>query len=406
LTSEFRISVPAIDRSVALTTALPAIVLCAVYAPALAFGYVWDDWMELASSADRVVHQLRTHPRVLYYLSFLATNPLFDAPWQHRLVNLVLFLLAVLAGTRVARRYGVPYPALVALAAFSQPMFVYPVTWISQRSDLFLQLFLMLTLLHATAGRGLVYLVASDISKSPWIFHNVWYMWRNRGGPGQRWRAVVAAVVALLILGQSLIFWSDLGTTATSPMTHLQVDGVIGTAISLAVRMAKVVEALFITVVPFPAFYKAVPVAAFVAVSGLYAACWFRLAWLALHSGSFWRRSGEFMMLVALMSIPFAANSDPRVIGPAIPFVYFAVFVSIPARPFVAFLAALLVLCNLFGVYLNFHLSDTGVYEPVRTLDYVLCGPHEMTIPMDRWRCERADIAHVVVKDINALLGR
>lgn len=382
----------------------PVLVLVGFYLPALSFGYLWDDHFEVVAGWDRLAEKLPTHPRVFYYLSFALTNPLFDAAWQHRLFNLVLFAGAMIAAFHAARHYELPYPALLILAIYSHPVFVYPVTFISQRNDLFLQLFVMLTLIYATRRSGIVALVCSNVSKSPWAFQNIWYIWKNWRTDVPRIYLVVAGLLIVAIVAQGLVFWEGVKEDAHSPMMSFSGGGLGGIAFVLAVRAAKIAEGLFMVHVPFQAYYSVLPPAILVAIVAGYLALWLALLVNIVRRRGILRTGLEFVGLTLLMSIPFAANSDPRVIAPAVPFVVFA-WVALAGRGRTTAVAlSCIALLNLGAALANYHLSDSGYDQPTPGKSYVLCGEYEMQIPMDRWRCERADVARSIVVEANKFL--
>lgn len=380
------------------------LLLVAFYLPSLTFGYLWDDRVEVIAGWERSMEMLPIHARVFYYVSFALTNPLFDQPWQHRLVNIALYAGTLVAAIHAARAYRLPYAPLLVAAIYSHPTFVYAITFISQRNDLFLQLFLMLTLIYATRKRGIVMLICSNFAKTPWIFQNVWYIWKNWRSGVPRWYLLIAVLLIVAVFVQGLAFWGGVKSGASSPMVSFEGGGLAGTAFVIAVRGAKVLEGLFMIHLPFQAIYKAVPAPAFWAMVLVYAAAWVALLVRIVRKRGDVRTGLEFLGLALLMSLPFAANSDPRVLAPPIPFVIFAWAAFAGSGRIVPVALTAFVCLNIVGTLSNYHLSDTGAYTPAEAESYELCGAHEMTLPMDRWRCERADVAREIVNSANRLL--
>jgi hypothetical protein len=374
------------------------------YLPSLSFGYLWDDYFEVTADWKRVVEQFSTHPRVFYYASFGLTNSVFDSAWQHRLVNLALLAAAIIAASYAARRYKLPYPTLLLLVIFSHPVFVYPITWISQRNDLFLQIFIFLTLIFATRRIGFVFLICSNFAKSPWVLQNVWYIFKNWRSAVPRWYLLAAALLVVAIFGQGFFFYGEIKAGATSPMTEFGGSGFFSIVFILAVRGLKILEAIFMAHIPFPAFYKAVPVGVFAGIVLAYFATWIATLAVAFKTRRDKKTALEFLGLVLLMSVPFAANSNARVLAPIIPLLYFAWLSLMPkSRPTVIILSGLLSL-NLAGTSLNYRLSDTGIYEAAKADDYTICGTREITLPMEHWRCERSLVARQIVRSASDLL--
>jgi len=383
---------------------VPASLILIFYLPSLRFGFLWDDYFEVTADWQRMFEQLPIYPRIFYYASFGLTNSIFDYAWQHRSVNLALLTTAVIAASYAVRCYKLPYPTLLLLVIFSHPVFVYPITWISQRNDLFLQIFIFLTLIFATKRIGFVFLICSNFAKTPWVLQNVWYIFKNWRSGVPRWYLLVAGLLVVAIFGQGLLFYSEVKAGSTSPMTEFGGSGFFSVVFVLAVRALKILEAIFMAHIPFPAFYKAVPVGIFAIIILAYFATWIALLIVAFKNRRNTKTALEFLGLVLLMSVPFAANSNARILAPIIPLLYFAWISLMPkSRTTVIILSSLLIL-NLVGTLLNYRLSDTGIYEGDKADDYTICGERENTLPMEHWRCERSLVARQIVRSANELL--
>jgi hypothetical protein len=374
-----------------------------LYSYSLSYGYLWDDFIEVTAGFDEIVARLKIQFRLLYSLSFYLTNPIFDAAYQHRLVNIAIMGGAVFFAARAAIAYAIPAAPVVIAAIFLHPSFIYPTTWISQRNDGLLLLFLFLAMVNTQRVRGLCYLLLSDLSKAPWVFQNIWYSWRAWPA-GRRWVVAIALLAIPLLMGQSLLFWSGVTSGASSPMTELAVEGLGGTIFTLVVRGAKVLEAVFLIHAPIAGYYGEVSNAGLLLLLCVYTASWVVIAYETIRTGGLRREGWHFLVLAVLMSIPFVANSDPRILGPAIPF-YLLFWASLMGHSRWARRALLAVaLLNFGATLLNYHISDTEVYEPIAALDYRLCGAHEITLPMEHWRCDRAEVAHAIVRRVNEVL--
>jgi len=389
-----------------LYPAIPAAILLLTYVWSLPFGYLWDDYVEVNVDLADAIHRLvYVQFRVFHSLSFAFTNPFFDQPFQHRLINLSLMVAAAVFGVHAARRFNVPAAPLVVSVILLHPTYVYPVTWISQRNDLFLLVFVFLAIANTFRGRGLVYLILSDVSKTPWVLQNVWYAWQVWRKKGPRWQVFLALVAMPLVIAQAFLFWGDVTATSFSPMSELSAEGFGAFVFTLLVRVAKVLESWFLIHIPVAAFYGAAPIPVVAAVVAAYGVAWLVIL-LKIFRERRWTVAGwHFLALAILMSGPFVANNDPRVFGPAIPFfIFFWVSMSGWDRN-VGIALGLIAILNLGGTVLNYRLSDTGVYEPVASVDYTLCGVHEMQFPMERWRCDRSHLARIVVRGVNQYLN-
>jgi len=386
-----------------ITRILPSILFLGVYGWSLSYGYLWDDFVELQADLDYVLERLQHHFRPIYYFSELFFNALFNAPYQHRLVNLLLLAGAAFFAVRAAAVFEVPAAPLVVTAIFFHPTFVYPATWISQRNDGYLLLFLFMALANVNRPRGFVYLLLSDISKTPWVLQNLWYAWRQWRQGGNLWVAAAAVVAIPLIVGQGIFFWSEVRASGNSPVTQFTGQGLDAMLFVVTVWFAKLTESILLVHVPISAFYGVLPTVGLGVIALIYLAAWGTIAVQAFRTGWKTTISWQLLFLALLMSLPFVANSDPRVFGPAIPFFYlFWAMIAADGKAarfsFIVILAA-----NLTATMLNYRLSDTQAYDPALAPDYTLCGKHEVQFPMERWRCDRSKLTYDLVGRINEM---
>ena len=383
---------------------VPGAVFLLVYMWSLSYGYLWDDFAELQADLDQVLTRLKQHFRPIYYFSELFFNALFNEAYQHRIVNLLLLAGAAFFAVRAAGVFAISSAPLVATAIFLHPTYVYPATWISQRNDGFLLLFLFMALANVNRGRGFLYLLLSDISKTPWVMQNLWYAWRKWREGANRWIVVGAVIVIPLIIGQGLLFWGDVQSLGNSPITKLEAEGFNAVVVVSLVWAAKFSEALFLIHIPFPAFYGALPLYGLIIIGFVYAAAWVALAVPVLGGAWKQRIDWQLLFLSLLMSIPFIANNDPRVFGPAIPFFYLLWAKSSGMSKLGRTSFAVIIVLNLSATVLNYRISDTGAYDPADAPDYTLCGQHEVRFPMERWRCDRSKITHEIVRRFNEIM--
>jgi len=383
----------------------PVFVLCAFYAYSLKFGYIWDDPGEVTKDFAGANESISRHFRPLYYYSFALSNAVFDTPFPHRLINFLLMALAVFLAGKVARKFSLSFAPLLVLAIFLHPTFVYPITWISQRNDLLLLVFLLLSILNLDKTRGLIYLILSDASKMPFVFQNVWYaviQWRvNRN----RTLAIVSLAVLPPIIFSGYFFYADYSSEATSSLTFFSGDGLQVLLTVAAARMAKVAESWTLILIPFPGYFQSGPVALIFAVSAMYVAAWAVIGRNLITQIRSRRNSYKFLFLGIFMSMPFIFNSDMRIFGPAIPFIFFGIFALTDNARSVGIALAVIVGLNAGGSVLNYRLSDSGVYNTTTNVDYQQCGSYELSFPTERWRCSRSNITRDIVDRLNALLN-
>ncbi len=383
---------------------LPMAVFLLVYAWSLNYGFLWDDSTELQGDLNHVLHRLQGHFRPIYYFSQLLLNQLTTEAYVNRLINLLLLGSAAFFAVRAAGELAVSSAPLVVTAIFLHPTYVYPATWISQRNDCYLLFFLFLALANVNRTRGFIYLLFSDISKTPWVLQNIWYAWMKWREGANRWLIAGSLLVIPLIIGQGVLFWSGIKSGSTSPMTQLTLEGAGAVIFTLLVAAAKIGEAIVLIHIPISAFYGIVPIVGVAGIALVYAAAWVTLIRQVYIAGWKDRFCWHLLLLAILMSIPFAANNDPRVFGPAIPFFYFLWAKSAGGGKAGRLAFVVIAALNVAAVSLNYRISDTGAYDAADAPDYTLCGKHEMQFPMERWRCDRSKITHEIVRRVNRFM--
>ena len=381
----------------------PVALFVLLYSWSLSFGFLWDDSTELQGDLNHVLHRLQGHFRPIYYFSQLFLNQLTSEAYVNRLVNILLLGSAAYFAVKAARKLEVPGSVIVVIAIFLHPTYVYPATWISQRNDCYLLFFLFLALANIDRTRGFFYLLLSDISKTPWVLQNIWYAVRKWREPSSKWTAVGALVVIPVIIGQGVIFWDGIKSGSTSPMTQLDVEGFSAIVFTMFVGGAKIAESIVLMHVPVTAFYGIVPIQGVIVIGLIYVAAWVAIIQQVYLDG--WREkvSWNLLLLAVLMTIPFAANNDPRVFGPAIPFYFLFWAKSSVHVKSVKMAFVVIAVLNFGAVLLNYRISDTGAYDFINAPDYTLCGIHEMQFPMERWRCDRSKITHEIVRRVNQI---
>ncbi len=382
---------------------IAAVVLVVFYAASLQYGYLWDDYFELDRSLSETLAQIGHHFRPMVYFSFYLTPDFLHHPAGQRAINHAMIAIIALTLTAILRKGGIRLPWLFALVVLFQPTFVYAATWITMRVDCFVILFLLLTFLHMHGRWGLAFLLISDFSKAPFLLQNLWYafvQWRA----GHRLRALIAVLVMAGILVSIVGFWLHTSSTATSPTTKLDVPPLQHLVVIAAIRLAKLLEGIVLIHAPLFAFYMRDALFVLPLALAAMAVCWLAiLVEIVRRRPKVPALAWHALALAVLSSAPFAINTDPRVLGPAIPFwfLFWILLAGDNRRMRMALVG--LGLIGMLGSVLNYKLSDTGVYVTGDTsIDYTLCGAHELRIPAEQWRCDRSKIAGRIVETINA----
>ena len=169
--------------------AAAGIALCAMvavsYYPALAAGFIWDDWIfakapevrawsglwNIWFSPDDI--ELEGHYWPIMYTMFWLEHKLWGlTPFGTHLVNVLLYMVNVLLLWRLLRRLAVPGAWAVAAVFAVHPMHVESVAWVIGRKDLLSGLFYMaaaLCWIRSMDGVGDSRPEVRDpLSRSPW----------------------------------------------------------------------------------------------------------------------------------------------------------------------------------------------------------------------------------------------
>ena len=110
--------------------ALLAVVVLLAFGDVVSYPYVWDDFLLIELSVEEALQipPRFVHVRPIWYLSHVITSWMVPAPWFDHLVNLLLFLVAVLLAYHFARTVTSDKRAAVAAGLWILvPWNVYPV---------------------------------------------------------------------------------------------------------------------------------------------------------------------------------------------------------------------------------------------------------------------------------------
>jgi hypothetical protein len=378
-----------------------SIILLAVYLPSLRFGYCLRDDYDLIGQSwqswiENPFHYLG---RPIWSLSYLLVDLVSTKAAVHRLVNIVLLIGVVNLAFLYAYRLGVSgWSGLLLCVGLTSPSWVWPATWIAQRNDVLLLFFLLLALLVSGRWSGLIFLQVATMSKSPFVFQILPFIWRDI-----RKRRVFDVVLTMTIAAAALYF-----VYKTYYLYNLNSEVKLGlynatdasVVVHLAARSAKVLEGLTYNLFPVPAFASSWQVAlgAFLAmlvgwaliVPGVVAGLR-RL----MDSAAAPLRSAvaKPALLIVLLSMSYAFGSGLRIYCPTLIFLYTTVALLCRPSRLLMIGSTILIGINLWGVVLTVPGLDTGCNEFPQP---GLCaGP---PIPVDNWSALRQSVVEEAVR--------
>ncbi len=390
------------------------------YLPSIGFGYRGNDFPLLTTDwAAFLDEPFAVAGRPLLSLSCVRI-PTFAAldgvvassQFQHAL-NIGLFLAVVLAAVALARRRRFPPVALLFLvAALCHPSFLWAVTWISQRSDLFLVLCLCLSLSSLGGGSpgpvrpgSIAWLTLASASKSPFLFQNLAFAVAYA-----RKRQYGFAALSLISMGIFLYFgYATYYATAVAGGGHglfLLESGSDRYFATIALfRSIKILEGVFYTFVPLSAY--ALSAAWVLGVGSVVIACWVAILvdlWRGPVGLGDLRRDPNFALVASiglLLCVPYAFSSGLRIYVPATLFLYLAVGIAVglrghPGTRTVAGISIIAVI-HLAGVWLNYPASRTDCFELDRRHEARCQGT---SVPAEDWNRFRGEMVDRFVIDV------
>lgn len=230
-----------------------------LYFPTLSFGYHADDFGLVRSSFGQWVKDpLTQHGRPVWSLSYLLINMLTDSSFVHHFVNISLFAIIAHLGMKLTYRYKMRQVArFVLLAALSHPSFVWPVTWIANRNDLLLLVFVFTGLNTPCQWCKLITYGLSGLAKSPFVFHNV--LFSTNFIKTRRPAMILGGILLIALIPFTLYatyqsYFSVNQAAGKAGLYLLSNDSSGYWLMFVAFRAIKILEAIVYVFVPFSAY--------------------------------------------------------------------------------------------------------------------------------------------------------
>ena len=217
---------------------LAAVALSLIWIPILNRGFSSDDFERVPTTwADFLDDPLKLDGRPVEMLSF-ALLP--KHPAVHHAVSLLMYVACIGIMWLVCRRLAPgAWSAFLALSSFFHPAFLWGVTWIAQRSTLFVIFFVLAAIAATRTPARLAMIVTGSAMRTPYIFQNLVFSFqllRRR-----QFAASVIPFVCLLAFGfTGYVTYYDRATgidTLANPSIPI--------AVSLPLRIVKLLEGVF-----------------------------------------------------------------------------------------------------------------------------------------------------------------
>lgn len=371
------------------------------YLPSLRFGYFYDDFWVLKHGLAEV-HPLIAARPAWYLPSYLLSLVSTDAVFQ-RAVSLACFVAVGGVGYLLLR--GQRAGLLILAVLLAHPWFVYPVTWISQRSDLFWIAFTGLALVATSARATAAWAALSMFAKAPFVMHGLVFAYRLFA---QRAVAaavvVVAAFVAVVVASAVIVTGSVVETREAVGGFHTlkqsSSSGLELLAVFAIAGAAKLAESLLMIFVPFPATYDTGVLG--VLTLAAYVGAWAAIGW-ALVRSRLQAVNWTWVAVGLAASTAFVFLAQLRAIAPAGFFLLAGLLAGLPATRVVHAGLVTLLAANLIGSIALYRATDTGCYDIDRPNAVRDCQ-EPTDLPIARWQHDRNDLVQEITVRIKRWL--
>jgi hypothetical protein len=329
-----------------VATAWPLLAVAAlslIWTPILGRGFSSDDFGRVPTTwLDFVSRPFSMDGRPLEMLSFALLPK--DA-LVHHATSLLAYGACIGLMWRFCRRMALgPWSTFLALSSFFHPAFLWAVTWIAQRSTLLFILFLLASIVARRTVARVAMIVTGSAARTPYVLQNVVFAFHFLRR-GQLAASVISIVCTLVFSLAGYLTYYD-----RAAGTDTLANPSIPTALSLPLRIAKVLEGVLYVFAPVPMFAVSswAPVLALIG----YAICWLIIA-RSLQP----IRTDDDVSIAALavaMCIPFMFASEVRVTGEAVVVVFLAVACAAKWRLSGKIAAVGILTLNLSAIALNY----------------------------------------------------
>jgi hypothetical protein len=150
---------------------LLSIFILILYGDSILYGYISDDFVLINYSfydvINESIHGLYFRP--IWYLSYTLSNFFTHSPIIDHIINIILFILCSILLFNYTLKFLNKIQSLLVITLWiSLPWMVFPVVWISQRNDLLMIIFALLSIIYFKKNTffSIVFLIFSFLSKT------------------------------------------------------------------------------------------------------------------------------------------------------------------------------------------------------------------------------------------------
>jgi hypothetical protein len=367
----------------------------AVYVPSLWFGFCEDDfWLLRTRWPEVLANPFVTYGRPIWVLSYLVVSAVSASSVAHHFVNVALFAAIAMIAVRLAS--PTPQSLLLVLACLAHPSLLWSVTWIAQRNDLLLILFVALAAQASVPGKRLAFAVLGAGAKTPFVLQGLFFALQDLKARRRLFAVAHLACVATFLYAAYATYYS----TSVRVLAHRGLNRLgsdvsgIQAVLILAARSVKVAEGIFYSFVPLSAY----PGHWSLAAGAVECACWAVVGVAFLRT---WRKADletrrkarSLLAIAVLLSASFAFGTHLRIYGPPVLFFYLAIGHLLEPSRAVTVALVLILMIHLGGVSLNYIANRTACFD-LQVCTRYGCEPgtscSHNQVPADRWDSFRA----------------
>ncbi|MCP4051137.1 MAG: hypothetical protein GY730_10590 [bacterium] len=319
-------------------------VISILYGDSLFYGYITDDFGLITTNIPEILSKLYHGEqfRPLWYFSYYLTNYFFQSSIFDHLINLLLYCFAVVLAYKFALNYTSKLRSVIVILFWIiLPWTVFPVVWISQRNDLIMYIFVLLSLntfLKGNIFRAGFFALLSFLGKVTSMFFPIFFIYRG-----------IKEKKIHLIVTNSLLFFCVFFLALFGFLNH--VDPAYSQNINIFFKASKylfhIIESSITQFIPMPFYINKYHFAIY-AISLIF-------AFKALKLTSL-KNIRDIIVLALLFALPTAICPQLRVVGMESFFILLIIVSSVKVAN-EKYLAVFITLFTLFNVLAVFEIK-------------------------------------------------
>ena len=336
------------------------------------YGFVSDDFSLVSIDfREAISSSLGVHFRPLWHLSYPFLNLISSSSYSHHIFNIVLFILSIyLAYKYINVKKTKLFSFISVLIWITLPWMVFPVTWISQRNDLLMIVFVLMSLIQFEKQKtysSMVFLFFGFLSKVNCFLLPLYFIFKSfKKSKSDFYKYILIQIVFFLISLRSYLVSLNLSSNIHLKNLSFQ-ESIMNKIVHL---FTGVTTQLF----PIPYFTSKTHF-------GLYLLLFLFGLYLVINNKNpllnFIKKNYDYLILFIIFCFPLIINSELRISTFTSLFLIVSIggFSRFKLKPSNIILISLIIINNIYSGYKsksNFkteihNLDFTGNYRPTDT---------------------------------------